>query len=66
MKKPSVCWVFACFLALTMVFAPGCSRKSGCQQADQISARKIKKNGMPKGKAQSQLFDKRTRRRMRN
>jgi hypothetical protein len=57
------------FLAILMVasltfISTGCARKSGCAAIESTVKTKVKKNGQPKKKASSGLFDKKTRRKM--
>ncbi len=41
-----------------------CGRKSGCAAAYQSTHKKVGKDGKPKGKASSQLFDRKTQKKM--
>ncbi|WP_157472349.1 hypothetical protein [Neolewinella persica] len=49
--------------SLTLI-STGCARKSGCAAIEQTVKTKVRKNGQPKKKASSGLFDKKTRRKM--
>jgi hypothetical protein len=49
--------------SLTFI-SSGCARKSGCAAIEQTVKTKVKKNGQPKKKASTGLFDKKTRRKM--
>ncbi|OAV43241.1 hypothetical protein [Lewinella sp. 4G2] len=46
------------FIALSCLFVSSCSRKSGCPAVDKINNKKVKK------KNNTNLFDKKTRRKM--
>ncbi|MGB3546896.1 MAG: hypothetical protein WBA17_07965 [Saprospiraceae bacterium] len=50
-----------CGLALVLALAPSCNRGTGCPAANNVQT-KVDKKGKPKGKARTQLFDKKTRR----
>ncbi|MEO0732216.1 MAG: hypothetical protein AAFZ52_05240 [Bacteroidota bacterium] len=63
--KQSRVYFFALLLLLAsgLVFT-GCARKSGCAAIENTTKPRIKKNGKAKGKASSNLFDKKTRKKM--
>lgn len=50
-------------LSLSFAFT-GCARKSGCAAIEYTVKPMVKKNGQPKKKASSGLFDKKTRKKM--
>lgn len=49
--------------SFTFIFS-GCARKSGCLAIEKTTKTALKKNGKPRQKASSGLFDKKTRRKM--
>ena len=59
-----VYWLFALFLTICCLAFAGCARKSGCAAVEQTVAPKLRKDGKPKRKTQTHLFDKRARRKM--
>ncbi|PHI21682.1 hypothetical protein CEQ90_02405 [Lewinellaceae bacterium SD302] len=64
MKSHRVYFILLLFCASFLVFSTSsCAKKVGCDTLGS-SRVKLKKDGMPRGKAKSQLFDKKTRRKM--
>lgn len=57
--------VYLLILCLFAFMSSSCSRKTGCPAQDSTQVR-LDKNGVPKKKPSSGLFDKRARRKMRN
>jgi hypothetical protein len=52
-------------MSLSLSFiSTGCARKSGCAAIEKSTKTALKKNGKPRHKASSGLFDKKTRRKM--
>ena len=62
MKKPSVYLIFGLLLPVLTLTTTGCGRKSGCHDIKSTAQPALKKDGTPKRKTQSHLFDKKTRR----
>ena len=57
--------LFVLFLTICCLTLSGCARKSGCAAVEKSTAPpKMRKDGKPKKKSQTHLFDKRTRKRM--
>lgn len=64
MKSKRVYLLLFLFCASLLTFSTsGCAKKVGCDSLGKARV-KLKKDGMPRGKAKSQLFDKKTRRKM--
>lgn len=54
------------FFAAVLAFSTtGCAKKVGCDPTGSAKV-KLKKDGTPRGKSRTGLFDKKTRRRMKN
>ncbi|MFK8165079.1 MAG: hypothetical protein AB8H12_21725 [Lewinella sp.] len=64
MKQLRVYFLAILIMASFSFITTGCARKSGCAAIEQTVKTKVKKNGQPKKKATSGLFDKKTRRKM--
>jgi len=64
MKQLRVYFLAILILASFSFVFTGCARKSGCAAIENTTKPNLKKNGKPKGKASTHLFDKKTRRKM--
>jgi len=64
MKQPRV-YYLVILMSLSLSFiSTRCARKSGCAAIEQTTKTALKKNGKPRQKAASNLFGKKTRRKM--
>lgn len=65
MKQLRVYYLVILIAASFTFISTGCARKSGCLAIEKTTKTALKKNGKPRKKASSGLFDKKTQRKMR-
>ncbi len=64
MKQLRVYYLVILISCSFTLVSTGCARKSGCLAIEKTTKTALKKNGKPRKKASSGLFDKKTRRKM--